>query len=81
MLIDQIVQFLMQNPIAMKAVIIMVGARAVFKPLCIGIQAYVDASDDEGKDNALWAKVKENKIFKTLEFILDYAFSIKLPKA
>ncbi len=66
-------------PIATKVLAIMGAARLIFKPLCSGIQAYVDASEATW-DNELWIKVKSNPAFVAFAYVLDFAFSIKLPK-
>jgi hypothetical protein len=78
---DAIHGFLAQYPILMHIVVVMGMMRMVFKPLTIAIQSYVDNSDDGGKDNAFWEKVKANPIYKGLAFVLDYVGSIKIPVA
>jgi hypothetical protein len=54
-------------------------ARLIFKPIMIGVEAYVSQSPSKSDDEKL-AKVKANKFYKAFAFILDYAASIKLPK-
>lgn len=78
-MLEQIIAFLLQYPVAMKAVIIMQSARLIFKPLCAAVQKYVDESEATW-DNELWVKIQDNKVFKAIAFVLDYAFSIKIPK-
>lgn len=68
-----------EHPIIVSVLLVMSIARAIFKPLMALIQAYVDVTPST-KDNASLAKFKEGTIYKTIVFIVDYIFSIKLPK-
>lgn len=77
-MLDLAIQFLLQNPIAMKVVVIILAARAIFKPLCIAAQKYVDETETKA-DDAFLAKVQANAIYKGIHFVLDYVFSLKLP--
>ena len=68
-----------QHPGVLKLLVYVAIARGIFKPLSIALQAYVDSSEST-KDNEFYSKLKENKVFKAIYFILDYSSSIKLPK-
>jgi len=62
------------------AVLMVIGLlRAVFKPLQLVVDAYVQATPD-GTDDSKWAEIKESKWFKAIAWLLDYTASIKLPK-
>ena len=76
---EQIIDLVIANPIVLKIALFMAGARLIFKPLCAGIQAYVDASESL-VDNELWGKIQASPIFKGLAYALDLIASIKLPK-
>jgi hypothetical protein len=76
---DFILNYLSQYPLVLKALVFVGMARAIFKPIMIGIQAGVDASETK-KDDELWSKIKGNAVYKWFSFALDYAASIKLPK-
>lgn len=66
-------------PFLLKVLVFMALARSIFKPLCAAVNKYVEESESL-KDNELWKKVQENKVFKAFAFVLDYTASIKLPK-
>jgi peptidoglycan L-alanyl-D-glutamate endopeptidase CwlK len=74
-----IIGFLSANPHFAVLLTVVSFCRAVFKPTCALIQLYVDSTPTI-KDNEAWKSLQENKIFKSLAFIMDYFLSIKLPK-
>lgn len=74
-----ILDFLAMNPHLAVLITIMTICRAVFKPGCALIQTYVDSTPWES-DNQKWTAVQQNKIFKAVAFIMDFLFSLKLPK-
>jgi len=60
-------------------ILFFVGAlRAVFKPLHLVIDAYVNFTDDPS-DNEKWEKVKGHKYYKAVAWFIDYITSVKLP--
>lgn len=73
-----VMAYVAAHPPLFKMILIIIGTRAIFKPLCMGIQAYVDASESTS-DNVLWDKIKSNPVFKGFSFFLDYIFSLKFP--
>lgn len=66
-------------PLVLQIFTIMGAARAIFKPLCAGINKYVEESESM-KDNELWEKIKTHKAFKIASYVLDLSLSIKMPK-
>lgn len=62
------------------SVLMLIGAlRVTIKPL----MAYLEqraAETEDTKDDERLAKIKANKVYKVLVFLLDYTASIKLPK-
>jgi hypothetical protein len=78
-MLEMILELIAKYPMA-SAVFVVIGVlRAVFKPVFMLAQAYVDATPSKN-DDAILGKVRESKIVKGLEFVLDYLASIKLPK-
>lgn len=75
---ELIMSFLIANPKLAILVTIMAVARAIFKPLCAVIQAYVDSTPSES-DNVTWLAIKESKIFKALAYAMDFLLSVKIP--
>lgn len=73
------IDFLASNPSLAVVLTIMSIARAVFKPACSLIQAYVD-STPSALDNEKWAAIQSNKTFKAVAYAMDFLFSIKIPK-
>lgn len=53
--------------------------RAIFKPLTTVFEKYVEATPSE-KDNAVYQKVVNSKVYGAIQWLLDYTASIKLPK-
>jgi len=58
---------------------IMGASRFVFKPLIEIARGYV-AMTPSKKDDEVVEEIIESKIFKSIRFVLDWMFSIKLPK-
>lgn len=71
--------FLMSNEMFVKFAVIVTVARGIFKPLCSAINKYVEESETLS-DNELWSKIQDNKIFKSVAWLMDYVASVKLPK-
>jgi hypothetical protein len=59
-------------------VAVMGTARLILKPVMVALQSIVDSTQTPA-DNEWLKKLQESKFYKTLSFILDYVFSIKLP--
>lgn len=76
---EMLINFLANNPNMAIVLSIMVVSRAVFKPTCSMIQAYVDATESKS-DNEKWAAIQEKKWFKALAYAMDFLLSIKIPK-
>jgi len=74
-----VIDFLNSNPNLAIVITIMSVARAVFKPACSLIQAYVDSTPKKS-DNEKWAKIQSHKAFKAVAYAMDFLFSIKLPQ-
>lgn len=67
---------LVQNYPWFTSVVMVLGvARAVFKPAVAVYEAYVMETPST-EDNAAFEKFKTGKVY----FVLDYLFSIKIPK-
>lgn len=78
--IVQVIQSaLANNPNLAVAVTVISVSRAVMKPLCALIIAYVEASPDKGDDQKL-AALRDNPFFKKAMWVADLLFSIKLPE-
>ena len=75
---DAILAFAMAHPWVIVLLATLQTCRLVFKPLCIAAQTYVDSTVDTA-DNEVLMKVQKSWPFRAFSFILDYAFSIKLP--
>lgn len=76
---EQIIIDMISSYPAVAQVIFVIGAlRIVFKPLQ-GIIENLVAYTDSKKDDELWAKIKENKLYKWLAWLIDYTASIKIP--
>jgi hypothetical protein len=77
---EAILALMMKYPATSSVLVVMGVLRAVFKPLFSLLQAYVDATESK-TDNEKLQKFMESKIYKALAYLLDYAASVKLPKA
>lgn len=64
---------------AVQIISIIGSLRLIIKPVMGLIEAYVLITPDK-KDDLLPAKIKENKIYKSVVYILDWFASLKLPK-
>lgn len=76
---ETLLTFLAGNPKLAVLFTVMVVARAVFKPACSVIQAYVDATPSQS-DNEKWQKVRDHKAFKAVAYVMDLLLSIKIPQ-
>lgn len=76
---ELILEFIINNQGAASFLVVVGLLRAVFKPIFAVVQAYVDHTPDK-EDNEKLEKLKANRYYKMLVFILDYVTSIKLPK-
>jgi hypothetical protein len=77
---EAILALMMKYPATASVLVVMGILRAIFKPLFSLLQAYVDATESK-TDNEKLQKFKDSKIYKALAYLLDYAASVKLPKA
>jgi hypothetical protein len=78
--IVQIVQSaLASKPELAVAVTVISVSRAIMKPLCALVIAYVEASPSKGDDQML-ADLRENVWFKKVMWVMDLLFSVKLPE-
>lgn len=68
-----------QNGMLLQVLVIMASFRVVFKPLMALASAVVEVTPPKGDDELL-AKIKANKYYKMVVFLVDYFASIKLPK-
>lgn len=68
-----------QNGMLLQALTVMASARLVFKPLMSLLRGIVELTPTP-KDNALLDKIMANKYYKVGSYLIDYFFSIKLPK-
>jgi len=75
-IIKLILDFAMGYPQVSAILLIIGGARAVFKPIVALAQAYVSATPSL-EDDKILDSVQKNPIFKAVEFVLDYLFSLK----
>lgn len=66
-------------PIILTIVAIMGMARVILKPLMTFLHAVAEATETT-KDNEYLAKAESSAIYKGLHWVLDFAFSLKLPK-
>lgn len=64
---------------AIQVLVIIGSLRLVIKPIMGLIEAYVLITPSK-KDDQLPAKIKENKIYKSVVYLLDWFASLKLPK-
>ena len=78
--IAQIIQStLASKPELAVAVTVISVSRAIMKPLCALVIAYVEASPSKGDDQML-ADLRENVWFKKVMWVMDLLFSVKLPE-
>jgi len=75
-IIKLLLDFAMGYPQVSAILLIVGGARVVFKPIVALAQAYVSATPSLEDDKVL-GKVQDHPIFKAVEFVLDYLFSLK----
>lgn len=64
---------------AIQIITIIGSLRLLIKPLMGLIEAYVSITPSK-KDDLLPAKIKENKTYKMVVYLLDWLASLKLPK-
>jgi hypothetical protein len=74
-----IIDFGQNYPIILSIVVIMGGARLIFKPVISGIRAYVTWTKTKS-DDIILDKIEKSIPFKVLEYLLDWAFSVKTVK-
>lgn len=53
--------------------------RLMMKPVMTAIGEVIKLTPTQ-KDDEVWAKVLDHKVYKAVVFVLDYVASIKLPK-
>lgn len=76
---EMLLNFLANYPSAAVLFSVMIVSRAIFKPACLVIQSYVDASPSKADDER-WVKIKNEKWFKGLALAMDFLLSIKIPE-
>lgn len=64
---------------AVQIISIIGSLRLIIKPIMGVIEAYVSITPTKN-DDLLPAKIKENKVYKTIVYVLDWIGSLKLPK-
>lgn len=74
-----IIELAQQHPHVMSVVVIIGVLRAVFKPLQLVVDKYVEATPDKA-DDSKWAQAKQSKVFKFIAWLVDYTASIKIKK-
>jgi len=66
-------------PLILAIVVIMGGARIIFKPLMSAIRAYVEWTPTKS-DDIILNKIESSIPFKIFAYLLDWAFSVKIEK-
>ena len=76
----EFVMEIMYNHPELASVFIVIGVlRAVFKPIQLVVDKYVEATPDKD-DDGKWEKIKDSKAYKFIAWLLDYSASIKIPR-
>ena len=76
---EKIIELIAQYP-QVAVVLAAIGTfRVIFKPIMEALDKIVISTETK-KDDDLLNKVKENKIYKVIVFLVDYLSSIKLPQ-
>lgn len=75
---DQLAYLMAEYPMLKDAVMVMVLARLIFKPIFAILAKYVELTVDIEDDKKL-AKIMDSKWYKLTAFALDLSLSIKLP--
>ena len=75
---DQLAYLMAEYPMLKDAIMVMVLARLIFKPLFAILAKYVELTVDIEDDKKL-AKIMDSKWYKLAAFALDLSLSIKLP--
>ena len=74
-----ILDLIVQYPTVGSIVAALGAVRLVFKPLMTAIDSYVLST--ETKDDDIYVEgIKATKWFRVVVFVLDWAFSVKIPK-
>jgi len=66
-----------KQPTVAAILVVMGSCRIVMKPLLVLVHTIVDQTHSQ-KDEEILNKVENSKVFKTVLFVLDYLFSIKM---
>lgn len=74
-----IIELVSKYPVLGSVVAVMGMARLILKPLMVFLKEAVLATPSD-KDDLVLGKVEGSKIYKAIVFLLDYLFSLKLPK-
>jgi hypothetical protein len=77
-IVDIVIFFAQKNPSLLGFFAAMGVFRAVFKPIMLLLEKYVEATPSKSDDEKL-EKLKANKHYKALVVVVDYLMSIKLP--
>lgn len=78
-LIEIVVPFLASNPHMAVVLTVMSVSRAIFKPLCSVMIAYVESTPGD-EDNKKLKEFMDSKGFKAFAYFMDLFLSIKLPQ-
>lgn len=77
---EQIIeQLYLQFPILKQVFFAVVFLRVINKPLFSAISKYVELTETT-KDNEVFKKIVNSKVYKSISYILDWSASIKLPR-
>lgn len=77
-IISFLITLVSKYPITATIIGVMGTARLILKPVMTCLHAIAESTETT-KDNEFLKKLEEHKVFKAISFILDYAFSIKVP--
>ena len=75
-LVPSLVSLVSQYPVVSTVFLVMGSARAIMKPLFALARVVVEQTESK-KDDEILDQVEQSKVTKTIQFVLDYAFSIK----
>lgn len=80
---NDVLQFVLglvqENPRLSVALMFIGVFRAVFKPVMLVVERYVEATETKNDDEWL-ENLKKNKVYLAIAWLADYLLSIKLPK-
>lgn len=78
--LESLIEFLSTKyPMVLQILVIMGLSRSILKPIMVAAKEIVGVTPTK-KDDELLTKVEGSKAYSMLVFVLDYIFSLKLPK-